>query len=79
MATDTGSGRATQKKRREDSPLVFSVAQVARVLQISEWHVGQLARRGEIPSIKLGGRRVFPRAQILALINPPNLKETATK
>lgn len=79
MATDVASGRATQKKNREDSPLVLSLSETARMLGISAWHAGELARAGKIPSIKLGRRRVFPREGILHLLSAGTPKETAAK
>jgi len=73
VATDAES-RVTQKKRPKDPPLTLSLAEAARMLGISQWHCGELARAGKLPSLKLGRRRLFPREAIQRLIN-----ETAAK
>ena len=48
--------------------LVLSVAETAGLLGISRGLAYELARRGEIPTMKLGRRKVVPRAALTALI-----------
>ncbi|MEQ9454676.1 MAG: helix-turn-helix domain-containing protein [Phycisphaeraceae bacterium] len=42
------------------SPLLLNIRQAAKVLGISSRYVSDLVARDEIPSIKLGRRRLFP-------------------
>lgn len=44
-----------------DERLTLTVEETGRILGISRAHAYELARTGEIPSIKLGGRVVVPR------------------
>lgn len=44
-----------------DEKLVYTLPQVARMLQCSERHIIRLVQSSDLPSLKLGGnRRVFP-------------------
>ena len=43
-------------------------AEVARFLRLSDWTVNDLARRGEIPSIKMGKSRRFRRDDLRAYL-----------
>lgn len=56
------SGR-TSKKR-----LTLTVEEAAGVLGISKWLAYALVRRGELPSIRLGGRVVVPVARLQAML-----------
>jgi excisionase family DNA binding protein len=50
-------------------PRTYSVTEVARIFGVTPSHVSRLCQRGEIPSIRLGGRLLIPRTavdQILA-------------
>jgi excisionase family DNA binding protein len=47
------------------APLALSLLEASRAMRISERHLQQLALDGEIPSVKIGRRRVFP-ADLLA-------------
>lgn len=40
--------------------LVYNVEQIAAMLQLSERHIWRLIKTEELPTIKLGGRRVIP-------------------
>ena len=48
--------------------LVFSVPEAAELLGISRALGYELVARGELPSIRLGRRRVVPRVALLALV-----------
>lgn len=52
-----------------DEPLAYSVKNAARALDISERTMRHLLATGEIPSVKVGGSRRVPRAELLAYIN----------
>jgi len=47
-----------------ESPLLLSVADAARLLGIGERHCWDLIAAREIRSVKLGQRRLVPRAEI---------------
>jgi excisionase family DNA binding protein len=44
--------------------LAYSAAELGPLLGVSTRHVYRMARAGEIPSIPLGGRVVFPKVAI---------------
>lgn len=44
--------------------LVYTVAEVAQVLGISEWLAYQRIRSGELPSRRIGRRIVVPKAAL---------------
>jgi len=48
--------------------LVFSVPEAAELLGISRALGYELVARGELPSLRLGRRRVVPRVALLALV-----------
>jgi putative molybdopterin biosynthesis protein len=48
--------------------LVYRPAEVAPLLKISERHVYELIKRGDLPSVRLGRRVVVPKAALEALI-----------
>lgn len=52
----------------EEYPDVLTVAEVAQVLRVSRMLVYEKMRRGEIPSVKVGGRRITPKRAILKLL-----------
>lgn len=51
-----------------DDPLVYEVAEVAQLLDISENSTYAAIHRGEIPSIRLGRRLLVPRRALHALL-----------
>lgn len=55
---ETVQGRAT-----------ISVREAGQVLGISEQSAYNAARRGDIPTLKLGRRLLVPTAKLLALVN----------
>jgi excisionase family DNA binding protein len=49
-------------------PLTLTVPQVAELLGISRGLAYEAARRGDLPTVKLGRRILVPRARLLALL-----------
>jgi len=50
-------------------PEILTAREVAGLLRLRESTVGDLARRGELPSVKLGRHRRFVRDDVFAYIN----------
>ena len=50
--------------------LVYSVAEAARLLDISRAFAYELVARGELPVIRLGRRRLVPKVALMALVGP---------
>jgi excisionase family DNA binding protein len=48
--------------------LVYSVAEAGRLLGISRAFAYELVARGELPAIRLGRRRLVPKAALAALL-----------
>lgn len=44
--------------------LTYTVAEAATELGVSEWLLRRLIKRGEFPSIQLGGRTVVPKIAV---------------
>ncbi len=51
-----------------DTKLVYSVAEVADMLDIAVGTAYECVHRGELPSIKLGRRIVIPRKALMELL-----------
>lgn len=51
-----------------DRPLTLSVEEAGRLLGISRGLAYEAARRGELPTIRLGRRLLVPRARLLELV-----------
>lgn len=49
--------------------LVYSMQEAAEVLGISKSYMYELARRGEVPTLKLGKRLVVPKEKFIKWIN----------
>ena len=49
-------------------PLTFTVEQAAQLLGIARGSAYEAARRGELPTIRLGRRLLVPRARLLELV-----------
>jgi len=45
----------------ENPPMALSILQASKEIGISQRALQDLALRGEVPSVKIGRRRVFPR------------------
>lgn len=52
-----------------DDRLVYTVVEAAALLGISKWTAYELARKGVIPSVKLGTRVVVPRDALHGLLS----------
>ena len=53
-------------------PLTISMEDAARLLGISRGLAYEAARRGELPTIRLGRRLLVPRARLLELVGETN-------
>ena len=62
MDTTIGAARRLAKER-----LVYSVAEAGALLGISRAFAYELVARGELPVIRLGRRRLVPKAALNAL------------
>ena len=57
----------------QPEPIVFTAAQVASVLQVSEDTVWRLVKRGVLPRVPhLDGKLLIPKEAVNRLINPPD-------
>ena len=52
-----------------EAPEYMTVQQVATLLQLKPKTVYDLARKGAIPSVKIGGSRRFPRRQLIEALD----------
>jgi len=52
-----------------DDRLVYTVAEAGELLGISRAFAYELVARGELPVIRLGRRRLVPKAALLTLVN----------
>jgi excisionase family DNA binding protein len=55
--------------------LVYSVEEAGRLLGISRAFAYELVARGELPAIKLGRRRLVPKAALSALLESDSVVE----
>jgi excisionase family DNA binding protein len=51
--------------------LVYTITEAAQLLGISRALAYELAARGDIPVIRFGRRLVDPKAQLVAMLDPP--------
>jgi excisionase family DNA binding protein len=51
--------------------LTYSVSEAAQILGISERHAWKSVRQGDLPSFRLGGRVLIPRARLQDLLTGP--------
>jgi excisionase family DNA binding protein len=56
-------------------PLTITVEDAARLLGISRGLAYEAARRGELPTIRIGRRLLVPRARLLELVETPEMRE----
>lgn len=49
--------------------LVYSIQEVAALLEISRSYAYELARNGTIPVLELGNKRVIPKERFIAWVN----------
>jgi excisionase family DNA binding protein len=58
--------------------LVYTVAEAGEMLGISRAFAYELVARGELPVIKLGRRRLVPKAGLLALVGQADSEMAST-
>jgi excisionase family DNA binding protein len=58
--------------------LTYSVAEAARVLGISRSYCYELVQGGQLPSLRLGRRRLIPRAALERFVEAPAASQPAT-
>lgn len=49
-------------------PMLLSIHDTANELGVSDRHVEELVRRGDLPSVKLGRRRMIPRVALERIV-----------
>jgi excisionase family DNA binding protein len=47
----------------------FTVQEVATVLGVSRWAAYEAVKRGDIPSVRIGGRLLIPKGRLQALLD----------
>ncbi len=61
---------------RAPQPAVYTVAQSAEILQVSEDTIGRMVRRGVLPRVPhVGGKVLIPRRALDRLIDGPDLAQ----
>jgi hypothetical protein len=55
--------------RKYDGQSSFSIKETAEILGISTWHAWNAAKRGELPCISIGKRKIIPRVRLERLMN----------
>lgn len=48
----------------QEKPLAYSVSEAATIMRVSTNTVYRLVAKGEIPSVRIGGRVFIPRAKL---------------
>jgi excisionase family DNA binding protein len=71
MATNRAARRAAAQTRYDPAPvepapgrLALTVPEAAYLLNISGWHAWNLVQKGELPSFKVGRRRLVARTVV---------------
>ena len=59
----------TAPAERRDAPLLSSIAEAAACLSVGRTTVWALLERGELRSVKIGARRLIPRAELEAYVD----------
>ncbi len=59
---------AIERLAERGERLVFSIPETARMLGVSRALAYELARRGELPTMQLGRRRVVPRPALVSML-----------
>jgi excisionase family DNA binding protein len=65
-------------RTHHDESLVFTVPEAARLLGLSRNGGYEAARRGDIPTVRIGGRILVPRVALLRMLEVPDAKVIAT-
>lgn len=50
--------------------LAYSIKEAAAAISLSERTIWQMIKRGELPTVKVGGRTLIPADRLRALIHP---------
>jgi excisionase family DNA binding protein len=58
-----------------NEPLTLTVEQAAELLGVSRGLAYEAARRGQLPTIRLGRRLLVPRWRLLELVGAPEMRE----
>lgn len=72
---ETGAPRPAQVEPAPLPKLAYRVEEAAELISLGRTKVVALVSTGELPSIKVGGRRLIPRQDLQAFIN--RLREDA--
>lgn len=62
----------TGKHAISDRQIALSIEQAGEVLGISRAAVYKALARGDLPSLRVGGRRLIPRSAVQALVEKAN-------
>ena len=54
------------------SQRTYSVTDVAHIFGVTPSHIWRLCQRGDISSIRLGGRILIPRVEVDRILSSPN-------
>lgn len=71
----TGGSRRQPPRRLGDDRLCYTIPEAAELLGLSRNFGYELARRGEIPIIKFGKRKLVPKARFEKMINEKEERE----
>jgi len=61
----------------EPQPLTYRIEEAAKLLGVSRNHCFEAAKRGDIPSIKIGRRLLIPRAALDRMLDGSTAKPAA--
>ncbi|WFE27792.1 helix-turn-helix domain-containing protein [Solwaraspora sp. WMMD791] len=61
----------TPAEPHQEPPAVYTIQETARLLAISPGSAYRLARTGQIPAVRLGGRWVVPKRRLHDWLNQP--------
>ncbi len=59
----------TSQHRTNEPAMLFAITEAATILGIGRTNVYALLKRGELRSVKIGGRRLIPRAALEAFVD----------
>jgi len=62
------SNQAVSTAQPANAPVLLTVPQACRQLQISRWMLYQLIHTRQLTTIKLGRRRMIPQAAVTSLV-----------
>ena len=61
---------------KKNTPTVFTVDEVARILRIGRISAYQAIERGDVPSIRIGRRILIPRMALEQMLTRPKLSDS---